>query len=95
MSDPKYKHIGRPSIRVIEECSELIKAVCKAERFGYLNNHPDTPNINNIDEIRSEMHDVVESFERLDETMRHIGFTIENLINETEKRRIKDTQSND
>jgi hypothetical protein len=37
----KYKDIGKPSMRVIEECSELIKAIIKAERFGYSNSHPD------------------------------------------------------
>lgn len=26
---------GTPSVKLIEECSELIKAVCKGERFGY------------------------------------------------------------
>lgn len=37
----KYKDIGKPSMRVVEECSELIKAIMKAERFGYDNSHPD------------------------------------------------------
>lgn len=79
MSDKTYKHIGSPSIRVIEECSELIKAVCKAERFGYLNHHPDRPNRTNRDEIRAEMDDVVEAFESLEKIMREIGFTLETL----------------
>lgn len=37
----KYKDIGKPSMRVVEECSELIKAIMKAERFGYNRAHPD------------------------------------------------------
>lgn len=77
MSDPKFKDIGSPSIKVIEECSELIKAVCKAERFGFLNHHPDRPEKTNRDEIRAEMDDVVEAFENLERTMRSIGFSLE------------------
>lgn len=79
MSDQKYKNIGSPSIRVIEECSELIKAVCKAERFGYFNHHPDRPTMTNSDEIKNEMEDVVEAFEDLEKTMRHMVFTPEEL----------------
>ena len=37
----KYKDIGKPSMRVVEECSEVIKAFMKAERFGYGTSHPD------------------------------------------------------
>lgn len=39
--DKKCRKIGKPSIRLIEECSEVIKAITKAERFGYGNYHPD------------------------------------------------------
>ncbi len=79
MSHPDFKHIGSPSIKVIEECSELIKAVCKAERFGFLNHHPDRPEKTNRDEIRAEMDDVVEAFENLEKTMRGIGFSLESF----------------
>ena len=85
MSDPMFKNIESPAIKVIEECSELIKAVCKAERFGYLNHHPDRPIRTNRDEIRSEMEDVVEAIEELEETMRHIGFTLEKYKEESRK----------
>ena len=62
----EFKHIGKPSIRVIEECAELIKAICKAERFGYFNYHPDRPELNNTEEIKAEMDDVVEVIERFE-----------------------------
>ena len=41
MSNEKYKNIGTPEQRLIEECSELIKVVCKAQRFGWDEAHPD------------------------------------------------------
>lgn len=40
--DAQYRHTGKPSMRVVEECAELIKAITKAERFGYGNSHPDS-----------------------------------------------------
>ena len=39
--NPEYGDIGHPSIRFIEEASEVIKIVAKAERFGWDNYHPD------------------------------------------------------
>jgi len=41
MSNPKYAHIGTASDKLIEECSELIKAVIKGKRFGFNKAHPD------------------------------------------------------
>lgn len=69
MSDPKYKHIGSPVTKLIEECAELIQALCKAERFGWNNHHPVRPGRTNMDDIRSEMADVVEAFEVLQRYM--------------------------
>lgn len=37
----EFKEISFLSIRLIEECSELIKAISKAERFGWDDCHPD------------------------------------------------------
>ena len=57
MSDPKYAHIGRPAIKLIEECSELIKAVCKGDRFGWEKHHPDR-DMSNLEELINEWEDV-------------------------------------
>ena len=63
MVDPEYQHIGRPPTKLIEECSEVIKAICKAERFGYQNHHPDRPDISNADEIETEIKDLIIALE--------------------------------
>lgn len=72
MSHPEYAHIGRPITRVIEECAELQKALCKVERFGWFNHHPERPERANIEEVATEMDDVVEAIERLKEEMHQI-----------------------
>lgn len=52
--------------KVIEECSEVIQAVCKVKRFGWFNYHPDRPESNNLDELRQEMDDAIEAFAKLE-----------------------------
>ncbi len=57
---PKYQHIGDPITNLIEECSELIKALCKAKRFGLKSYHPDCPKmITNEMKIIEEMNDII------------------------------------
>lgn len=54
----QFEAFGSPQDGVIEECAEVIKAICKAERFGYRNYHPDTPKVCNADEILNELDDL-------------------------------------
>jgi len=58
MSDLEYAKDGACEDRVIEECSELIQAICKAKRFGLRNYHPNRPGSDNYGEILSEIDDV-------------------------------------
>ncbi len=61
MADPEYQYVGNIDQRLIEECAELIKAICKAERFGYDNFHPKRPGgseENNKTDILKEIKDV-------------------------------------
>ena len=61
MVDSKYQYVGGIDQRLIEECAELIKAICKAERFGYNNFHPKRPKgseENNKTDILREIKDV-------------------------------------
>jgi len=39
--DAKFDKTGSIETRTIEECSELIHVLCKAERFGWTNYHPE------------------------------------------------------
>jgi len=66
--DNKYKNIGSVEDRLIEECSELIQAICKAKRFGYDKSHPDRLESTNLIEIWDEIMDVqnvIEEFREL------------------------------
>lgn len=74
MSHPQYKDIGSPVTRMIEECSELTQALCKADRFGWFNFHPDHPNDTNLDDVRREMDDVLEAMNKLDIHLRELMF---------------------
>lgn len=65
MSDGQYKNIGSLQLRVVEECSELIFAICKAERFGWSSFHPNTPNTNNTFNVLHELNDVIILCEQL------------------------------
>ena len=65
MSHLKYKNIGSPQTRLIEECAEAIFTICKAERFGWNNHHPDHPNLTNIEALKNEIDDINEAFKDL------------------------------
>ena len=58
--DEKYKNIGDLQDRVIEECSEVIHAICKSRRFGLNSFHPKTPNIKNYNLIINEIYDAMQ-----------------------------------
>ena len=74
MSHPEWASIGTPETRTIEECSELIQALCKAQRFGWFNFHPDFPDRTNLSDVMGEMDDVVEAIEKLEVHLRQIRF---------------------
>lgn len=57
MSNPEFANIGALDDRVIEECAELVMALSKARRFGWLNNHPSRPSSNNAAEVYAEIVD--------------------------------------
>jgi len=55
--NPQFIKYGTPLIKLIEECSEVIQALCKADRFG-LDDHNPTTKVTNRDAINSEIADV-------------------------------------
>ncbi len=64
--DKKFSHIGDPITNLIEECSELIKACCKAKRFGLYNFHPKDPDEKtNLIRIMDEWNDVIIRYKEL------------------------------
>ncbi len=69
--DPKYQDIGRPLIRLIEECAEVIHIVCKIERFGLLNYHPSDPlQIKNRELLMEEIDDIKRVIDEVENTYR-------------------------
>ncbi len=57
--DQKYWDTGTPPEQLIEECSEVIQAVCKGLRFGWHNYHPnDTNKTPNYDLVFNELNDL-------------------------------------
>ena len=73
MSHEKYKHIGTPLAKAVEECAEFIHMACKIDRFGWYGYHPDDPKETpNIYLLKREMDDVVEAFEKLEKHMKKL-----------------------
>ena len=54
---PDFIKYGTPSTKLIEECAEVIQALCKADRFG-LDDHNPVTLIANRDAIKSEIDDL-------------------------------------
>ena len=65
MSNPAYIDIGTPETKMIEECSELIKELCKVQRFGWFNYSP-YDGIPNITKVGLEIEDVKQAMETLE-----------------------------
>jgi len=70
VANEKYQYIGRIDHRLIEECAELIKAICKAERFGYDNFHPKRPKGSNKNDILKEIKDVKRLLDEMETFLR-------------------------
>ena len=67
MSHLKYKSIGSPAMRIIEECGEIIQATMKGERFGWSNYNPeDTPEKTNLVNLNEELQDLLLAIEDLE-----------------------------
>lgn len=62
MTNEKYRptKLEDALSRVAEECAEVIYLVCKAQRFGLGDHHPETKE-KNIDGILRELNDVQEA----------------------------------
>ena len=58
MSKKEYQNIGSPEDKAVEEMGELLQAIGKAKRFGWLASHPDRLDQNNVTEARVEIKDV-------------------------------------
>ena len=54
----EYKKCGSVETRVIEECSEVIHILCKIDRFGYDNYHPENPRSSNKELLIGEILDL-------------------------------------
>ena len=66
----KYRKIGSPTMRVIEEAAEVLKAAIKGERFGWYNYHPhDSNKPPNILKLCDELADLQKAVTDLKESL--------------------------
>ncbi len=64
----EYRRIGSHTMRVIEECSEILQIAMKGERFGWGNHHPDdTPDVTNLISLRRELDDLNTAVKELEQ----------------------------
>ena len=64
MMGRELKHIGDPTMLLMEEASELIKAASKGARFGWDNVYPEGAPTN-LEKLKMEMSHVIEAYEEL------------------------------
>lgn len=71
--DDKYRHIGHPAVRLMEECAEaikilsnVIKITSKGLRFGWDGIHPDRPiQKTNFHTLKDEIDDIILAYKDL------------------------------
>jgi hypothetical protein len=92
MSHPEFENVGNtdPANRVIEESSELILAIAKAHRFGWFSTYH---GVTNLQTVRSEIHDCIIQFGRLEELLKQYEAEYYPTIEEVLRNHGKETNS--
>lgn len=67
-----YPKMNEPEDKLVQKCSELIYAICKAKRFGWFNSHPDTLEKNNIYKIVEEIVEVQKAIDSFSDKISHL-----------------------